>query len=424
MKWNSSQWQRKVADLEKFIEPLVAELGRSERRQSAALYVQGLLMPGQRKSIEPMAQRLRIDSQKLQQFIADSPWQERRVWQAVRREVVPVVEPLQAWVVDETGWLKQGNDSVGVSHQYCGAVGKQAQCQVAVELVVSDGEVAAPVGGRLYLPEQWANDRPRRQKAGVPPGISFQTKPQIAADLIAEALADGVSAAPILGDSVYGNAPELRERIRGLGLEYFLNAEELWVAWTERPKLTQGPKFWRVSQQATRGQTLRQLVEAFQPRHWQAASWRAADGEKRTTRLAWRTIYLHSDLNEMTGRWPGCWLVADWPQGQADPYHVYIAWLKQAPAKGRTLRLSRGRWPIEQYFQRGKDDLGLDHYEGRGWRGFHHHLTMAAIAYLFVVVDFLRAKKNFWPDVGTGLAGDAAIAGAFARLLPLLPDGI
>jgi SRSO17 transposase len=424
MKWNSAYWRRKAAELQRFVEPLVAELGRSERRQSAALYVQGLLMPGHRKSIEPMAERLRVDSQMLQQFIADSPWPERRVWQAIRREVVPVAEPLQAWVVDETGWLKQGNDSVGVSHQYCGAVGKQANCQVAVELVVSDGEVTAPIGGRLYLPEKWANDRPRREKAGVPAAVSFQTKPQIAADLIAEALADGVTAAPILGDSVYGNAPELRERIRGLGLEYCLNAEEPWVAWTERPKLTHGPKFWSVNKRAAQGQTLRQLAEGFKPRHWQTASWQAADGEQRATRLAWKPIYLHGDLDEKTGRWSGCWLVVDWPAGQADPYHVYVAWLKQRPAKGRILRLSRGRWPIEQYFQRGKDDLGLDHYEGRGWRGFHHHLSMSAIAYLFVVVDFLRSKKNFRPDVGTGLASDAAIAGAFARLLSVLPDGI
>ena len=116
--------------------------------------------------------------------------------------------------------------------------------------------------------------------------------------------------------------------------------------------------------------------------------------------------------------------MVDWPEGQVDPYHVYVAWLKQPPAKGRVLRLSRGRWPIEQYFQRGKDDLGLDHYEGRSWRGFHHHLTMSAIAYLFVVVDYLRAKKNFWPDVGTGVASDAAIDRAFTRLLSLLSNGI
>ena len=164
------------------------------------------------------------------------------------------------------------------------------------------------------------------------------------------------------------------------------------MGWTQRPRLTQGPKYWSVSRQAPPGQTLRQLADAFKPRHWQTASWQAADGEKRATRLAWQQIYLQSDLDERTGHWPACWLVADWPEGQADPYHVYVAWLKQPPAKGRVLRLSRGRWPIEQYFQRGKDDLGLDHYEGRSWRGFHHHLTMSAIAYLFVVVDFLRTE--------------------------------
>jgi SRSO17 transposase len=424
MKWNSAHWQRKITELQQFIEPLVAHLGRSERRESAALYIQGLLLPGQRKSIEPMAERLRIDSQKLQQFIADSPWPDRLVWHAIRNDVIPMVEPLQAWVIDETGWLKQGNDSVGVSHQYCGAVGKQAQCQVAVELVVTDGEVTAPVAGQLYLPESWAQDGPRREKAGVPKEVKFQTKPQIACDLIAEALADGLTAAPILGDAVYGNAGDLRSRLRRWRLEYFLNAEEHWLAWLHRPKLSQGPKYWTVAKTAPPGQKLRQLAEGFRAAEWQAAAWQAADGEKRATRLAWKPIYLHGDLDEKSGQWPPCWLVADWPQGQADPYHIYVAWLKQPPAKGRALRLSRGRWTIEQYFQRGKDDLGLDHYEGRSWRGFHHHLTMSAVAYLFVVVDYLRTKKNFRPDVGTGVASDATIAGAFARLLSLLPDRI
>ncbi len=424
MKWDFEHWRRKAGELQKFIEPLVTEIGRSERRESAALYIQGLLMPGQRKSIEPMAGRLGVDSQKLQQFIRDSPWLERRVWRAIRQEVIPLVEPLQAWVVDETGWLKQGKESVGVSHQYCGAVGKQAQCQVAVELVVSDGEIAAPVGGRLYLPEVWTKDSPRREKAGVPGGVRFQTKPDIAGDLIAEALADGLSAAPILGDSVYGNAPELRRQIRDRGLEYFFHGEEHWLAWAQRPKLTQGPKLWSVPRTAPPASKLRQLAERFKPRDWHPAAWDAADGERRTTRLAWQEIYLHSDLDEQSGRWPACWLVVDWPAGQPDPYHVYVACLKQTPAKGRSLRLSRGRWPIEQYFQRGKDDLGLDHYEGRNWRGFHHHLVMSAVAYLFVVADYLRIKKNFRPHVGTGASSDAAVARAFTRLLSLLPDGV
>lgn len=424
MKWNPTRWRRKIADLQKFIEPLVSDLGRSERRESAALYVQGLLMPGQRKSIEPMAARLGIDSQKLQQFMSDSPWPEAQVWRAISREVIPALEPLQAWVVDETGWLKQGHDSVGVAHQYCGAVGKPAQCQVAVELVVTDGEVTAPVGGRLYLPESWTTDQARRQKAGVPEAVAFQTKPEIAGDLIEAALADGLSAAPVLGDAAYGRASQLRARLRRLGLEYFLNAEEDWWAWTHRPKPRQGRKHWTVSPRAPKGQRLRALANDFKAGQWETAAWQAADGEKRVTRLGWKQIYLLSDLDEKTGDWPACWLAVDWPEGQAEPYHLYIAWLKQAPAKGRVLRLSRGRWAIEQYFQRGKDDLGLDHYEGRSWRGFHHHLAMSALAYLFVVVDYLRGKKNFRPDVGTGVARDAAIARALARLLSLLPDAI
>ena len=153
MKWNDRLWQQSQQYLSQFLTPLVEVLGRSERRVAAARYVQGLLLPGQRKSIVPMSDRLGVDSQSLQQFVSDSPWEERELWSAIRREVIPHLEPIDSWVVDETGWVKQGDHSVGVSHQYCGSVGKQANCQVSVELVVSDGAVAAPVGGRLYLPQ-------------------------------------------------------------------------------------------------------------------------------------------------------------------------------------------------------------------------------------------------------------------------------
>ena len=156
MEWDGRLWQRSIERFKAFMVPVVAPLGRSERRVAAANYVSGLLMPGQRKSIEPMAARLGVDPQRLQQFVTDSPWDEEQVWRVVRQEVIPHFEPIEAWIADETGWLKQGKDSVGVSHQYCGAVGKQANCQVSVELVVSNGCVAAPVCGRLYLPQSWA----------------------------------------------------------------------------------------------------------------------------------------------------------------------------------------------------------------------------------------------------------------------------
>jgi SRSO17 transposase len=424
MQWNQKLWRRSLDQFADFLEPLVAELGRSERREGAALYVQGLLMPGERKSIEPMAARLQTDSQKLQQFLADSPWDEQDVWRAIRRKVVPVLEPLAAWIIDETGWLKQGNKSVGVAHQYCGAVGKQANCQVSVEVVVSDGEIAAPVAGQLYLPESWTSDQARCQAAGVPPGVSFQTKPAIALELVKQILADGVSPAPVLGDEVYGAASELRWGLRQLRLEYFLNTGSDLLAWTQPVKTRLAKKYWGVAEGEPKARSLAVLSKAITAAQWHPVAWRAADGTKRQTRVAWLVVYVLSDLDRDTGEWPPTWLVVDWPAGDADPYHLYLAWFQTPPTSQRCLRLSRGRFPVEQFFQRGKTDLGLDHYEGRSWQGFHHHLVLAAVAYLFVTVIYLRSKKHFWCYVGTGVARDAAVVGTTDRLLSVLRDGI
>jgi hypothetical protein len=147
LEWNNTIWEKNVGQFAGFINELIKDIGRSERREAAAYYVRGLLGEGERKSIEPMARRLGVDKQKLQQFLADSPWDEQLLWKAIRKEVIPAFEPLGAWIVDETGWLKQGDKSVGVRHQYCGAAGKQANCQVSVEVVVSNGHIVAPVGG-------------------------------------------------------------------------------------------------------------------------------------------------------------------------------------------------------------------------------------------------------------------------------------
>lgn len=424
MQWNQKLWQRSVAEFPAFLEPLVAELGRSERREGAALYVQGLLMPGERKSIEPMAARLGTDSQKLQQFIADSPWDEQELWRAIRREVVPVMEPLAAWIVDETGWLKQGRNSVGVAHQYCGAVGKQANCQVSVEVVVSDGEIAAPVAGRLYLPQSWTQDEGRRQAAGVPAEVQFQTKPALAVALLKEVLASGVSPAPVLGDEVYGAASELRRELRQLGLEYFLNAGGDLLAWTQPVQTRLAKKYWGVAEGEPAASSLEALAQSMAKSQWHPVAWRAADGSKRQTRIGWLAVHVFSDLDRASGEWPQSWLVVDWPEGHAAPYHLYLAFFKAPPSAPRCLRLSRGRFAIEQFFQRDKTDLGLDHYEGRSWQGFHHHLVLAAVAYLFVTVIYLRAKKNFWSYVGSGVAGDPAVVGAVDRVLSLLPHKI
>jgi SRSO17 transposase len=420
--WSNKNWKRSSQHFRPFVSSLTEELGRTERRLAATRYVEGLLLEGQRKSIEPMATRLGVDAQSLQQFVADSPWEAQVLWSAIRRKVIPSFEPLESWIVDETGWLKQGQHSVGVAHQYCGAVGKQAHCQVSVELVVSDGWVGAPVAGRLYLPASWTRDGERCCAAGVPAQIEFRTKPQIALELIDEARAEAVAAAPVLAGSVYGDSSEFRQGLRQRGVEFFLQiTPTAHKAWPQEVRTVKKLKRRYVAEDEPPAQTLLEIARALPKARWRNCSWKARDASLRRTRLAWQEVYLAHELRNTPGKLEQLWLVIDWPVGESEPYHCYLAWLKAEPALARCLRLSRGRWQIEQYFQRSKDDLGLDHYEGRSWRGFHHHLVLSAAAYLFVAAMLVRSKKNFWPDVGSGAGSDASVAGEVVRLLSVLP---
>ena len=427
MEWDGRLWQRSIERFKAFMVPVVAPLGRSERRVAAANYVSGLLMPGQRKSIEPMAARLGVDPQRLQQFIADSPWDEEQLWRVIRREVIPHFEPLEAWIADETGWLKQGKHSVGVSHQYCGAIGKQANCQVSVELVVSNGFLAAPVGGRLYLPQSWAEDPERRAKAGVPPEITFATKSQLALQLIERALADQVAPAPVLGDAAYGDSFAFRQRLRELNLEFFLQVTpEEHLGWTQEVPIVLKGKYRKLADQelAASARHLLDIAGSLPDAAWENCSWITGDGKRHHTRIAWQEVFLARGLKEPNGRLEKVWLVVDWPKGAQEPYHCYLAHFHRQPSKACCLKLSRSRWHVEQYFQRSKDDLGLDHYEGRSWRGFHHHLVMSAIAYLFILTIYLAAKKNFCSDVGEDPRSDPALATEIDRTLSLLPRDI
>jgi SRSO17 transposase len=425
MAWNEAQWERNAQQLPKFLSPLVQDLGRSERRVGATLYVEGLLMPGQRKSIGPMAERLGVDSQRLQQFITDSPWEESAIWKAIRPLAADCLEPLEAWIVDETSWLKQGEHSVGVAHQYCGAAGKSANCQVNVQVAITDGLVAVPVGAQLYLPESWTKDRARCREAGVPDEVGFATKPQIALNLIQAVLADGVARAPVLGDNAYGINGEFRDGVRALGMEFFLQVDPSQLnGWAQSVALEKKRTRWHVAANVPAPLSLLKVFAAHKAVKWRPCSWKAADGQTRHTRLAWMKVYLPGALDRGAQTLEEVWLVVDWPEGATEAYHYYLAHLHREPTLARCLRLSRSRWQIEQYFQRGKDDLGLDHFEGRSWRGFHHHLVLAVLAYLFVVVVFLDAKKNSWCDVGAGVEEDASVAAEVNRLLLLLREKV
>jgi len=423
--WNARLWKESVRQLLAFLNPLIADLGRSERRVAATRYVEGLLMPGQRKSIIPMAERLGVDAQSLQQFMTDSPWSEEALWRAIRQEIIPHLEPLEAWVVDETGWVKQGTHSVGVSHQYWGAVGKQANCQVSVEVVVTDGWIAAPVGGRLYLPESWTEDRERCEAVGVPEEVEFRTKPELALEMLRQARHDGVPPAPVLGDSAYGNNADFRAGVRALEMEFFLQVDGAALKGWDQEVRTEVKRVRRyVGEGEPPAATLAELTARIPEPEWKKCSWVTAGGQTRRTRLAWREVYLQHDLRHAGGELEKVWLVVDWPAGDPEPYHYYLAHLHRPPTKARCLKLSRSRWHIEQYYQRSKDDLGLDHFEGRSWRGFHHHLVLSAVAYLFILTVYLRRKKNFWCDVGTDSPHDPALASEVERTLSLLRNEV
>jgi SRSO17 transposase len=425
VRWTNRDLRRFAGQFESFMSAVVPVLGRSERRTSAIRYVEGLLMEGQRKSIEPLAARLGVDGQSLQQFVTDSPWEEQKLWCSIRREVIPHLEPFESWIVDESGWLKQGEHSVGVARQYCGAVGKKANCQVNVQLAVSNGTVAAPMGARLFLPESWISDAERRNKAGVPKELGYATKAQIALALIAEALADEVQKAPVLGDSIYGDSWHFRQGLRERDLEFFLQVSpNLHQGWSEPIRTIKSRTKAHPHPDEPAPQSLQQLIDALKLEHFKNASWKATDGSTKKTRLAWIKVYLARAFFYHAQEPEAVWLIVDWPKEAPEPYHVYLAHLKRAPSVAICLRLSRSRWQIEQYFQRSKDDLGLDHYEGRFWRGFHHHLALSALAYLFILLCWLRSKKNFFSDVGADAPLDSATLTETNRLLPILSEQV
>ena len=226
-------------------------------------------------------------------------------------------------------------------------------------------------------------------------------------------------------DSAYGDSSQFRAELRRLKLEFFVQVTgSSHKGWTSRVPTVRKFKRRYVTASAPVSQTLAQIVAGLPDSSWHHCSWKAADDKTRRTRLAWIEVYLAHGLRETEGELEKVWLVVDWPQGEAQPYHYYLAEFKGHPTKARCLKLGRSRWHIEQYFQRSKDDLGLDHFEGRSWRGFHHHLALSAVAYLFILVVYLRAKKNFWSDVGTGVESDSPVAGEINRLLLLLRQQI
>jgi SRSO17 transposase len=300
--------------------------------------------------------------------------------------------------VDDTGLPKKGTHSVGVARQYCGQVGKQDNCRVAVSLSVRTRDASLPIAFRLYLPEVWANDAGRRQQAGVPEEVRFQTKPQIALEQIRQALQEGVSQAPVLADAGYGIDSQFRAGLTELGLPYVVGVQSSTSVWAPgkaplpaKPWSGQGrpPRLLRRDPDHL-PVSVRELGLSLAARAWKTITWRAGTKQPLKSRFAaLRVRPAHRD-HDRAESYPDEWLLMEWPKGESEPTKYSLSTLPKTSSLQELVRMAKHRWIIERDYQELKQELGLGHYEGRGWRGFHHHAPLCIAAYGFLVAERSR----------------------------------
>jgi SRSO17 transposase len=402
--------ERLQAKLAAFLADVVAPMGRKERRDHAEEYLRGLLMDGERKSIEPMAVRLPDGNvQALQQFVNQSPWSSEQVRASLARKVEQEFVPEAYWLIDDVSFPKQGQHSVGVSRQYCGALGKTANCQVAVTLDLGTEEASTPLNWALYLPEKWIKDPGRRKEAGVPEGITFKTKPDLALDLIDEAKAWGLQKRLVLTDSGYGDVYEFRQGLRSRELDYVVQVSGDLTAWTKDPHppaplMKGGGKIPRKRYCATDfppPRSLCRIAKDLPSKSWKKVTWREGTKGPLSSRFARVVVWVANGLVQgKTMEECPEELLIEWPEGDAEPWKYWLSILPPQRTSFRGLiRKAKGRFRIEQDYEEMKGEVGLDHFEGRSWQGWHHHVTLVTLAYAFLTLEKMGKKKNFWIDL-------------------------
>lgn len=402
-----------LAKFERYMSHLCGQLGHADRRAGFIEYSRGLMLPIERKSIEPLAAHIdpwhvSAKHQSLHHVVAKSNWSDEAVLGGVREWVSPALKLARGsyWIVDDTGFAKKGQHSVGVGRQYCGQLGKQDNCQVAVSLSLASDLGSLPIAFRLYLPEEWASDKRRREKAGVPAEIGFATKPQIALEQIRSAKAAGVPVGIVLADCGYGNSIEFRESLDEIGLKYCVGVQPSTTVWTgERAPLP--PKIKKTGRgrpptrlRRARGHepfSVKALAFQLPARAWRTLTWRQGSNAPLRSRFtALRVRAAHQDWRRGEMR-DEQWLLIDWPTSESEPFHYWLCTLPMTATLRTLVRTAMMRWRIERDYQELKQEFGLSHYEGRGWRGFHHHATLCIAAYGFLLSQRLTpggSKKN------------------------------
>lgn len=398
--YNSAMNKKELSEcrlrLEKYLQDILELLGRRERRHWGNVYVRGLILDGERKSIEPMARRmLEGNIQAMQQFIGQSPWEYRPVRKRLAEKMSKELVPVCAWIVDDTGFTKKGSNSVGVANQYSGTLGKVGNCQVAVSLNLAIGEACIPLNFALYLPESWTKDPDRLKKAGVPADVSFKSKIELAFDLIDEALSWDVPLGVMVSDSFYGKAQEFRQGLIDRKMSYVVEVSSKNAVYEEA--LGAGRK--RQPREKERKTILVQgLAKALPAWKWKTIRWREGTKGRLVSRFAAIRVEPYKGKKKNAKSQPRQWLLMEWPLNKKEPCKFWFSNLPPQAGLRRLVNLAKRRWMVEQNYQQQKEELGLDHYEGRGWLGWHHHVTMNMIAYGFLILEKLRYKKNYWVD--------------------------
>jgi len=395
--------------LEAFGEEVLAEAtNRPAQTANGGLYLRGLLEEGRRKSLEPLVNRLgsEADYQSMQQFLTDSPWDPAAVVRAVAERVVSEIE-VEAWVLDDTGFPKDGVDSPGVKRQYSGTLGKIGNYQIGVSLHAVGAKGTAPLGWALYLPEEWCQDAERRAKAKIPDEVTFKTKPELGVELVERASEWEIPAAPVLGDQAYGENTELRDRLDEAGSEYVLAVGPTTTVFAPETTFELPERRGKKGRPQTKPRPDREacsigdLIRRLGTDRAQSLAFRdGPDGEPMSSRFVFIRVRAAHHWRPGAGKWRSGaqappreeWLIAEWPEGEEAPTDYWLSNLPADTEPERLAHFARLRWKVKLDYRQLKGELGLDHYEGRSHLGWHHHTALVTAAHGFLTLERLRPK--------------------------------
>jgi SRSO17 transposase len=379
-----------------FTAGIAGTIGNRVRTRCLKEYCTGLLLPGERKSIEPIAAKIApaqasAEHQSLLHFVNEAEWADEAVLAKVRQMVLPAIErhgPIEAWIIDDTSFPKKGTHSVGVARQYCGQLGKQENCQVAVSLSLANHHASMPVAYRLYLPKDWAQDQPRRKRAKVPQKIKFQTKPEIALDQLRDATTAGLPRGVVLVDPGYGNDAHFRTEVTALELRYVAGVQSNILVWPPgcSPRRRDRPLNNTGRRDEPDLVSVKELALTLPKKAWRNIRWREGSADwlsSRFARVRVRAAHTYLPAEQIYEEW----LLIEWPEGEDEPTKYWLSTLSAEISFEALVDTAKLRWRIERDYLELKQEIGLGHYEGRGWIGFHHHATLSIASYAFLVSE-------------------------------------